>query len=141
MQASQLLAEKFDPELGGPVLEGSVAADDPVLSGVFRVRNDRVVRALDNLDSLLWEPEYYLTGRMDLEGTGGDSAIVEQLSGDLLPRPLSPGVHGELVHRLSVLREGYGLEQGDFLLGGPDTEHALRDLAFVILSLPEAQLH
>ncbi len=141
VRASELLAENFDPELGGPVREGMTSADDPMMGGVFQVKDDRVVRALDSLDSLLWQPEYFLTGRMDLEGTGGDSAIVEQLAADLLPRPLGPGVREELVHKLQALREGYGLEQGDFLLGGPDTEHTLRDLAFVILSLPEAQLH
>ena len=93
------------------------------------------------MESARWRRELDLRERCRAAGATSDAAMVERLAGDLLAVELSPEARAALVEYVRGKRESLGIEAGALLEKKAYGEATLRELAHLILSLPEAQLN
>jgi len=133
------------------VLLGQVTADDlrdPVAPGMIAENKTRA--ALAGYDAIRaiqhsgWTPDLDLAGWLGARGARGahaDAGIVATLLGELLAVPPADDLRPPLVELLRAERERLGVADGHLLDDPPSAEPVLRRVAFVILSLPEAQLN
>lgn len=96
---------------------------------------------LRQMDSGRWRRTLDLRGRCRAAGATDDAAIVDRLAQDLLAVDLSPEARVALVDYLRSEREALGIAEGKLLDKKAYGESELRQLAHLILSLPEAQLN
>jgi uncharacterized protein (DUF1800 family) len=87
-----------------------------------------------------YSPRIHLTARCERSGARTDAAIVATLADELLGVPLSAESERVLLGFLARERERLRAGDGALLDQGTEVEHVLRQLAHLILSLPEAQL-
>jgi uncharacterized protein (DUF1800 family) len=88
-----------------------------------------------------WRRELDLRGRLKACGAGLDAELVDQLGKDLLAVELSPEARQALVEYLRAERTARDIAEGRLLDQRAYGEAILRQLAHLILSLPEAQLN
>lgn len=88
-----------------------------------------------------WRRELDLRERCRSAGARSDDAIVDRLAADLLAVALSPESKVALVEYLRAERSARDLDEGTWLDKKAYGEAILRQLAHLILSLPEAQLN
>jgi uncharacterized membrane protein YheB (UPF0754 family) len=82
-----------------------------------------------------------LSSRMTLNKKRKDDSMIEYLTSELLAVSISDNTRGYLVELLAQRRETFDVKNGHLLQDNQVAEHVLRDMAHVILSLPEAQLN
>lgn len=114
-------------------------------------RKNRALAGLRLLDRIEWRPFVNLSARCRRAGATSDDEIVDCLARDLLAVPLPEASRAPLLELLRTERESAGGESAATEPAGgrprlrfrraTSEELALRRLAHVILSLPEAQLH
>jgi len=114
-------------------------------------RKNPALAGLRILERIGWRPAVNLSARCRRAGAMGDDEIVAFLAEDLLAVPLPEGSRAALVELLQTERAAAGMESAatESLSNRPrlrfrratSEELALRRLAHVILSLPEAQLN
>ena len=98
------------------------------------------LQTLKNARGLRWRPRIFLTDRLDRAGLYTDGAIVRGLADELLAIPLPEETRIYLIDELATRRKAQGVKNGQLLADPQVGEPILRDLAHLILSLPEAQL-
>jgi hypothetical protein len=101
----------------------------------------RGMGGLRAMESARWRRELDLRERCRAAGATGDGAIVDRLAADLLAVELSPEARAALVDYVRGKRASLGIEEGVLLEKKGYGEATLRELAHLILSLPEAQLN
>lgn len=100
---------------------------------------------LVHVQEMGWQPQVSLAARAAaaLQGAGrrvDDEAIVRWMTDELLAVPYQPETTREPYEWLKARREKAAIGEGA-LLSDPGAETILRELAHVVLSLPEAQLN
>ena len=90
---------------------------------------------------MAWRPRMSLSARMKAAGKNGDGAIVDTLLDELLAVPAGPETRAFVLAELRKRREAAGLDKGKLLRDRQAAERVLREVAHVVLSLPEAQLN
>jgi hypothetical protein len=93
------------------------------------------------LDGKHYWPDINLTARCQEAGARTDSEIAALLCDELLAVEASDASREALEDFLAAERVELRRSNGALLEAGPEVEHALRRLAHLVLSLPEAQLH
>lgn len=99
---------------------------------------------LYHIQEMGWKPELALARRAALAAGDkkfGDEAIVRWMSDELLGIPYQPETTREPYEWLKAHREAASIKEGEFLADPAVAEPILRELAHLILSLPEAQLN
>ncbi len=96
---------------------------------------------LRQMESSRWRRELDLRERCRVCNARTDQAIVDRLANDLLAVELSPEARVALVEFVRGERTSYGIDEGQLLEKKAYGEATLRELAHLILSLPEAQLN
>ncbi|MEM7306813.1 MAG: DUF1800 domain-containing protein [Planctomycetota bacterium] len=99
------------------------------------------LQALKGLRSMKWRPRINLTTRLAEAKKRKDGAMVRCLADELLALPLSKETRDFLVAELREKRRSQGIKNGQLLKKPEVAEPILRDLAHLMLSLPEAQLN
>lgn len=108
--------------------------------GRAQLRRDEVARLAQILKRADYEPDAYLTRTIVRARARDDASVVRVLTDSLLAIEAPPETITMLTLRLRDLRADYGIEESDLAQSRRRSERALRDLAHLILSLPEAQL-
>ena len=122
-----------DAEYGAPPDMAETEGRNPFFAGP--------VLAVQIIQESGWTPEYSLVQKLQKMGADGDARTVEYLAEDLLAIEPPAETLAGLVAHFAELRAEEGVPE-DGLAATPDRmERALRRLAHVILSLPEAQLN
>jgi hypothetical protein len=111
------------------------------MEGEPPARNLGELAPLARLSGLRWRPRASLAARMAAAGATRDGAMADALAADLLAIPPDAATREAVASELRARRESAGLANGDLLSDRETAEHVLRDVAHVLLSLPEAQLH
>ncbi|HTF88358.1 MAG TPA: DUF1800 family protein, partial [Planctomycetota bacterium] len=93
------------------------------------------------MESSRWRRDLDLRDRCRAMGAVSDEAIVDRLAADLLAVELSAEARVALVEYVRGERVSLGIEAGQLLEKKAYGEATLRELAHLILSLPEAQLN
>ena len=93
------------------------------------------------LDGKHYWPDINLTARCQEAGARTDREIAALLCDELLAVEASDASREALEDFLAAERVELRRSNGALLKAGPESEHALRRLAHLVLSLPEAQLH
>jgi len=137
---SDVVMDELD-EPGGPM----AGADDSMrMSGEAPKQPKRALgdlSSLKRLSSMAWRPRMSLSARMKAAGKNGDGAIVDTLLDELLAVPAGPETRAFVLAELRKRREAAGLDKGKLLRDRQAAERVLREVAHVVLSLPEAQLN
>jgi uncharacterized protein (DUF1800 family) len=87
-----------------------------------------------------WQPALSMTAKVKAAGKSRDEEIVNWMVNDLLAIPYSPDIAREPYDWLHAAREKPGSQEGGLADAGDKGETILRELAHLILSLPEAQV-
>ena len=87
-----------------------------------------------------YRPRMHLTARLLRRGVEGEAAVVDALLEDLLAIEPPPETRELVVEYLRSELEERAIQSEKLLESGSDSEYLLRDLAHLILSLPEANL-
>jgi uncharacterized protein (DUF1800 family) len=103
-------------------------------------RQDATARMLKAMTRAEYQPRIHLMARLKQQGVRGDAAIVARLLDELLAIEAPPATHEMLTLHLAREREALGIPEDEFLDGARAAELLLRQLAHLVLSLPEAQL-
>ena len=93
------------------------------------------------MESSRWRRDLDLRDRCRTSGATSDTAIVDRLAADLLAVDLSPEARIALVDYVRGERVSLGIDEGQLLEKKAYGESTCRELAHLILSLPEAQLN
>jgi hypothetical protein len=88
-----------------------------------------------------WTPKLSLCERVKKAGKTGDEALTSWMVGELLGIPYSPDMTRGPYDWLRAEREKAGIAEGKIADAGERGETLLRELAHMILSLPEAQVN
>ncbi len=112
-------------------------------------RNDRLMKKDDkrafNAQKLIkraeWEPRINFLSRLRRSRSMPDAEIAEFMLEELLAVEPTEQVRSEALALLQSARSEFGLADGELIEAGPKAERVLRELAHLILSLPEGQLH
>ena len=97
--------------------------------------------ALRLMESSRWRRDLDLRERCRTSGATSDAAIVDRLATDLLAVDLSPEARVALIEFVHGERASLNIEEGQLLEKKAYGEATCRELAHLILSLPEAQLN
>jgi hypothetical protein len=135
-------------EEDSPAMDEEPASRRPVRR---RSPEHEVLRALERAG---WRPQIQLAAHVARAGAKSDEEIVALLCDELLAVPVSAETRAPLVEYLATERAALAADEAAplpverparrlrrFMTPATGEEHALRRLAHVILSLPEAQLH
>jgi uncharacterized protein (DUF1800 family) len=127
-------------ETDEPVMDG-----EPAMTDAARVRTPRRnlgdLAALRRLGSLEWRPRMSLAARMKAAGNAQDGALADALIAELLAVPVGADTRAYVLDELRARRTAAGLADGALLSDRETAERILRDVAHLLLSLPEAQLN
>jgi uncharacterized protein (DUF1800 family) len=93
------------------------------------------------LEGGFYVPRLHLAAGCGNAGAERDREIVDYLCRELLAVEVGGETRAALEGLLAAERAELGARDGDLLEQEPEGEHALRRLAHVVLSLPEAHLH
>jgi len=98
---------------------------------------DRLARLASRVG---YSPRMHLTARLLRRGAEGEQAIVDMLLEDLMA--IEPPMETRVLVReyLEAEAKARGIDVGKLLESGSESEYLLRDVAHLILSLPEANL-
>jgi uncharacterized protein (DUF1800 family) len=97
-------------------------------------------QALRRFEGSGWTPAVNFTARMKKDGAFTDAEIVDRMLADLLAIQAPADTRKQMCDFMSGERARLNVQDGHFLDAGDEAERALRRLAHLILSLPEAQL-
>jgi hypothetical protein len=87
-----------------------------------------------------WQPTLSLSAKLKAAGRTRDEEIVNWMVAELLGIPYSPDIAREPYDWLRETREKAGIAEGAWGDAGDKGESILRELAHLILSMPEAQV-
>ncbi len=93
------------------------------------------------MEAARWRHDLDLRERCRATSATSDEAIVNRLAADLLAVELSPEARVALLEYVRGKRVSLGIDEGQLLEKKAYGEATLRELAHLILSLPEAQLN
>lgn len=88
-----------------------------------------------------WEPRINFLSRLRRSRSMRDAEIAEFMLEELLAVEPTEQVRSEALALLKSARSEFDLADGELIEAGPKAERVLRELAHLILSLPEGQLH
>jgi hypothetical protein len=124
--------------------DGGVARVDEDADGEERRSRRRDLgdlRRLRDFERSDWRPRVNLSAPVRRSGAASDREIVRELTGRLLAVDVDPETREGIVRILEAERAERSIAEGELFDHPWDAEELLRELAHVILSLPEAQLH
>jgi hypothetical protein len=104
-------------------------------------RKDDLVRLLDRMEDLGWQPLLNLSARAARLGATNDAEVVDLLAREVLAVELSAETRAELLAFVAEERAVASLTEDVWTSGVADAEHLARRLVHLMLSLPEGQLH
>jgi hypothetical protein len=142
--------EPGDGDGSGEGMQPTPAPDSPDAKGAkgakgkknqFQGEKGLGAAALRLMESSRWRRDLDLRDRCRSAGATSDAAIVDRLAADLLAVDLSPEARVALIEFVRGERVSYGVEEGQLLEKKAYGEGTCRELAHLILSLPEAQLN
>ncbi|MEM6567024.1 MAG: DUF1800 domain-containing protein [Planctomycetota bacterium] len=121
-------------------MEGRSGAEMKAM-GREQLRRDEVARLAKLLQRVEYENEAYLTHLLVRTRARDDASAVAVLSSALLAIEPPDETLAMLEQRLAQLRDDFDIEENGLARSRRKSERVLRQLAHLILSLPEAQLH
>jgi len=131
-------ATSADDAPDGPAAEPGDGPDDGSPPGTRRRKRRDALRVLERAG---WSPAIHLTARLERAGALDDGSIADVLLEELLAIEPTASIRGEALALLRERRRELGLADGELLEARADSERVLRELAHLVLSLPEAHLH
>ncbi len=125
----------MEDETMGEVMMGEVAWEPELPKDELPKEISRLVNALGKD----YQPVLNLSYRLNRRKIEGDERIVAVMLDDLLAIQVPGDTRSRLLEHFRLVREQAGIEESEFIQD-PRAELILRQLAHLILSLPEAQL-
>ncbi|QDU86394.1 hypothetical protein Pla163_35450 [Planctomycetes bacterium Pla163] len=139
--------ELVEESQGADAMEGEMMGDammEPTAAARRRAqsaRKDDLVRLLDRMEDLGWQPLLNLSARAARLGATNDAEVVDLLAREVLAVELSAETRAELLAFVAEERAVASLTEDVWTSGVADAEHLARRLVHLMLSLPEGQLH
>ena len=126
----------------GTAMEGPGKEEEPATDKVKQPKRKLGdLQALKNARSMKWRPRMSFTVRMAMGKKRDDAAMIDSLAAELLAVSISTETRDYLVDTLASRRHAAGIKNGRLLQHRDHAELILRDVAHVMLSLPESQLN
>jgi uncharacterized protein (DUF1800 family) len=133
----------MEPDMDPGMAPGAEETEDRDRAPAAELRKlkDEPYEALKKLESLGWRPRIDLCGRYGGRGLATTGEVAAAMLEDLLAVPPSAELGERMTGFLGEECRMRGVADGQLFADPQACEAALRALAHVILSLPEAQLH
>jgi hypothetical protein len=141
-----VVASGETPEMRPEMQPEQPEMDDPAMDGeppmeVAPARRLGELQLLKAARGFKWHPRYSLAQRFQRAGPRSDGSLADALCAEFLAVEASPETRAFLTSELAARRGAAGLPEAELLSEPEVAERVLREMAHVVLSLPEAQLN